>query len=82
MIRKWDIKHEHAQRKCVDEILTRLAEQDGTEFGILAAEDIIEIVANHVGPQAYNSGLNDAKTLLQSKVGDIEVELDILKTAV
>ncbi|MEO5690965.1 MAG: DUF2164 family protein [Candidatus Saccharimonadales bacterium] len=82
MIKKWDIKDEQIQRKCIDEILTRLEEQDGTEFGILAAEDIIETVANYIGPQSYNSGLEDAKSLIQSKISDIEVELDILKTSV
>lgn len=81
MIKKWDIKDEQARRKCVDEVLARIDEQDGGQFGVLAAEDIIEIVGNYVGPQAYNSGIEDSKKVLQAKLGDIEVELDILKMA-
>lgn len=82
MIRKWDITDLQLQRTCVQEILQRLKEQNGTEFGILAAEDIIEIVAHYVGPQAYNLGLEDARQVLQAKLNDTEVELDVLKVTI
>lgn len=79
MIRKWDIKNEQAQKRCVDALLTRIDEQEGSPFGIIAAQEIIDIVAEYVGPTAYNSGIEDAKKSLQSKLGDLEAELDILK---
>lgn len=81
MIRKWDINDEQARKRCIDEILTRIEEQDGSEFGIIAAQEIIDIVASYVGPSVYKSGVEDAKKLLQSKVADLEVEIDILKTS-
>lgn len=81
MIRKWNIEDEQAKKRCVDELLTRIDEQEGSPFGMIAAQDIIDIVANHVGPNAYNSGIEDAKKTLRSKLGDLEVELDILKAA-
>lgn len=81
MIRKWGIRDERAQKQCIEALLTRIDEQEGSPFGILAAQEIIDIVANYVGPNAYNSGIEDAKKSLQSKIADLEVELDILKTS-
>lgn len=80
MIRKWDISDEQTKKRCVDELLTRIDEQGDAEFGMIAAEELIDIVAEHVGPEAYNKGIEDAKKLLQNKLADIEVDLDVLKT--
>lgn len=81
MIRKWDIKDDQARKRCIDELLTRIDEQEGSEFGLIAAQEIIDIVANYVGPSAYNMGVEAAKQSMQSKVADLEVELDILKVS-
>lgn len=81
MVRKWEIKDKQVQRKCIDEILTRIEEQRESEFGMLAAEEIIDIVANYVGPSAYNIAVEDVKKALQIKLADLEVDLDILKTS-
>ena len=65
MRRKWDVSTNEVHRKCVDEIIARIAEQQGAEFGIIAAEDIITIVSQNIGPDIYNLALHDAKKLLQ-----------------
>lgn len=79
MIRKWDISDEQAKKQCVDEVISRIDEQAGAEFGIIAAQEIIDIVAVHLGPQAYNVALDDAKMALQTKLADLETDLDILR---
>lgn len=81
MIRKWDIKDEQAQMRCVNEVLARINEQDGAEFGVIGAQEIIDIVAGYVGPISYNAGIEDCKKALQTKFADLEVELDILKAS-
>jgi uncharacterized protein (DUF2164 family) len=81
MIRKWGIQDEQAQKRCIDELLTRIDEQDGSEFGMIAARELIDIVANYVGPSAYNSAIEDAKSALQAKIADLEVDFDVLKSS-
>lgn len=80
MLRKWDITDKQAQKQCVEEVLARIDEQAGSPFGVIAAEEIIAIVANYVGPTAYNTAIADAKKSLQTKLADFEVELDVLKS--
>lgn len=79
MMRKWDISDEKAKKQCVDELLTRIDEQADAEFGVIAAEEIIDIVAQHLGPEIHNRALEDAKKAIQSKLADLEVDLDVLR---
>jgi uncharacterized protein (DUF2164 family) len=81
MIRKWDIGDAEARKRCIDELLTRIEEQGDAEFGMIAAQELIDIVANYVGPSAYNAAIEDAKKSLQNKLADLEVDLEILKTS-
>ena len=79
MLRKWNIKDKQSQKKCVEEVLARIDEQAGSPFGVIAAEEIIDIVSNYVGPTAFNTAIDDAKKTLQTKLLDLEVDLDVLK---
>lgn len=79
MKRKWDVSSKEVRRKCVDEIITRIGEQQGPEFGILAAEEIIDIIIQNIGQDIYNLAIKDAKQLLQDRFSDIETELDLLQ---
>jgi len=80
MLRKWNIKDKQSQKKCAEEVLARIDEQAGSPFGVIAAGEIIDIVSNYVGPTAYNTAIDDAKKSLQTKLADLEVDLDVLKS--
>jgi uncharacterized protein (DUF2164 family) len=78
MNRKWNVTDETLQKKCVDEVITRIEEIDG-QVGIIAAQDIIDIVTQNLGPEIYNMGVRDAKKLLQERFHDLEVDVDLLE---
>lgn len=82
MIRKWDIADDKVKKQCLDEIITRMHEEDDTEIGVIAAQEIIDIVARYVGPHAYNLAVDDCKRLLQTKLADLEIDLDISKASI
>lgn len=79
MKREWDVSSKEVRQKCIDEVLARIEEQQGAEFGIIAAEDILDIVAQNVGPDIYNLAIKDTKKLLQTRFSDIETDLDLLE---
>lgn len=81
MKRKWDVGDEQTRKKCVEEVITRIEEQDGEAFGIIAAEDIITIVLQNLGPAVYNMALEDARKTIHDKLADIEVDLDLLRSS-
>ena len=78
--RKWDIEDTELNKKCIDEVISRVEElENSDEVGIIAAQDIIDIVTENLAPVFYNQGVEDARKTVQDKIQDIEVDLDVLK---
>lgn len=77
--RKWDsFLSKDKKDNCVSKIITFFKEERGEEIGIIAAEDFLNFMLQEIGEDIYNKGIDDAKTLLKSKIEDIEVELDLM----
>jgi uncharacterized protein (DUF2164 family) len=79
MRRKWDVSPKETRRQCAEDVLARIKQQDDAEFGIIAAEEIIDIVAQHIGADIYNLAIKDARKLVQDRLADLDIEMDILK---
>jgi uncharacterized protein (DUF2164 family) len=80
MIRKWDTKNEQLNAKCLNEVIARVQEiDDPSGVGIIAAQDIVDIVLENMGPEIYNKALSDAAKIVDDKVQDIEYSIDELK---
>jgi uncharacterized protein (DUF2164 family) len=80
MQRKFDTLSKEAEKKCIDEVITRIEEIDrDSEVGVIAAQDVIDTVKQNLGPEIYNMGLHDAKKLLQERLADLEAEIDLLE---
>ena len=79
MIKKFDTLPKEVEKHLAEVIIARIDEIGDSAVGYIAAQDIIDSVLRVYGPEIYNTGLRDAKKLLQEKFYDIETELDILK---
>lgn len=79
MLRKFDTDNKQLERKCIDEIIARLEDIGDAGPGMLAAQDIIDIVKENYGPEIYNKALADAKKLAEAKLDDLAAEMDLLK---
>lgn len=54
--------------------------QSDAMFGDIAAQDIIDIVGHHLGPEVHNRALYEAKKTIQTKLADLDIDLDILRS--
>ncbi len=72
------MSNEVAHQRCIDEIIARIDEIDGTA-GVIAAQDILDIVTENIAPEIYNMGIADARKLIVAKHQDIEIDLDTLE---
>ena len=80
MLRKWDTENKELERALLDELITRLQEIDDTStVGVIAAQDIVDIVTAKLGPEIYNRGIADAKKLITEKLADIDIDLTTLE---
>lgn len=79
MQRKWDITDRDTLKMCIDEVITRIEDIGDLEVGVIAAQEIIDIVTAHAGPEFYNRGVQDARKILQERFADIQVDIDLLE---
>ncbi|MFZ1459103.1 MAG: DUF2164 family protein [Candidatus Saccharimonadales bacterium] len=79
MKRKFDTIPEEIAKRCVAEVMTRIEEIESEKVGIIAAEDVIDIVLQNYGPEIYNLALADVKKLLQEQQLDTEAKIDLLE---
>lgn len=79
IIRKWDIASKEVQDKCVSEIITRIEDIEDNQVGLIAAQDIIDIVTENLAPEIYNKAIVDVKKLLEDRMNDLEAELELLR---
>ena len=79
MKRKFGDIPKEIERQCTAEVITRVEDIDGSSVGVIAAQDIIDIVTQHLGPVIYNQGVTDAKKILHERFNDLETEIDLLE---
>lgn len=79
LLRKWDIKNKDLNDTCIAEVITRVNELDGENMGIIAAQDIIDIVMSHYGPEVYNKAVREVKDTLEGKFQDTLMDVDLLQ---
>lgn len=80
MIRKWDIDNKEINQKCIDQVITRIQYiDDPNRVGVITAQEIIDIVAENLGPEIYNKALNDVIKQINEKLQDIEYSIEELK---
>lgn len=65
--------------KCIAEVITRIDEIESETVGVIAAQDVIDIVIQNLGPEIYNMALRDTKELLIEKMSDVEFDIDQLE---
>lgn len=82
IIRKFDYSSEEAKRKCLAEIITRVEEATDEEIGMIAAQDIVDIVIDNIADNIYNSAIDDVISLLRKRQADTETEVDLLKVSI
>ncbi|MCL4358144.1 DUF2164 family protein [Patescibacteria group bacterium] len=81
MLRKWDIADKEKTKQCIDEIIARIEEQSDAMFGDIAAQDIIDIVGRYLGTEVHNRALDEAKKTIQTKLADLEINIDVLRSS-
>lgn len=76
MKKQFDVISDDVKKRCAAEISARVEEISGEPVGVIAAQDIVDIVTLHYGPEIYKAALEDAKKIVQERLSDVEYEID------
>lgn len=82
MLRKWDINNKDLTQKNIDQVIARISDiNDPQSVGIIAAQEITDIILENMGPEIYNKAVDDILKLLKDKTQEIEYNIEDLKQA-
>ncbi|HCM53519.1 MAG TPA: hypothetical protein DIS59_01045 [Candidatus Magasanikbacteria bacterium] len=75
----WDFLTQDERKHAIDKIMTFFAEERDEEIGVIAAEEILDMCLELLGPKVYNDGVLDAKDWFKKQLGNLELDYDLLK---
>ncbi|OIO18694.1 MAG: hypothetical protein AUJ37_04980 [Candidatus Magasanikbacteria bacterium CG1_02_41_34] len=67
------------RRYAIDKIMTFFSEERDEDIGMIAAEEVLDMFLELIGPTLHNSAITEAKDWFKTKLADIEVDYDLLK---
>lgn len=76
--RKFDFESEEKRIAFLKEIIAFFLDERGEEIGFVAAEKVLDFFIETLAEDIYKKAIVDTKLLLKEKIGDLEVELDLL----
>lgn len=66
------------KRYCIAQIQAFFREERDEELGMIAAERVLDFIAQDIAPNFYNLGLEDARKVTRMQAENTETELAIL----
>ncbi len=80
MLRKWDIEDDELNKKCIEEVITRIEDiEDPEKVGVVAAQDLIDIVMENYAPHIYNRAVDEVQKVINEKNQDADYAIYSLK---
>ena len=78
MRRKGDKLTDEQRKKALDDIIYFFDSERDEQIGHIAAEQVLNFFQETIGTTIYNRGITDAKQALQSRVDELNYDLDDL----
>lgn len=78
----WDVLPEHKKQECLNKIIAFSEDSMDEKIGLIAAEEIYDLVMESTFDAIYNKGVTDAQKTMQEKIMDLNVDLEsLIKTS-
>ncbi len=74
----WDILSEEKKKGALDAIMAFFQDEWGQSIGVIAAEQVLDLVMGGTFADIYNKGVVDAQKVLGERIADMNVDLDSL----
>lgn len=76
--RSWDLLPKESRDDAIRKIITYFNTEKEMEIGILGATEILDFFLQISAETIYNQAVQDTKKIIQEKLADLEVDLDLL----
>ena len=75
---KLNLLSEEKKREVVGAIIAYYQRERGEEIGVIAAEEILELVLELVGSEIFNKGVNEATKLIQERLAGVWLDVEAI----
>ena len=76
--RDWDLLSEEKRKSSIEKIIEFFKKERSEEIGIIAAEDILNLLLETIGPELYNKGVEDSVDIVKSRMEDLGLDMEVL----
>lgn len=73
---KLSVISEEKKREVVGAIIAFYKRERGEEIGVIAAEEIMELVIDLVGRDIFNNGVDETTKLMQDRLASVWVDVE------
>ena len=75
---KFDFVSEEKEMAYLKEIIAFFQDERNEEIGFVAAKQVLNFFLQTIGEEIYKKAIKDAKKLLNDRIDDLNLELDLL----
>ena len=75
---KLSLISDEKKRGAVEAIIAFYKRERDEEIGVIAAEEILDLVVNLVGREIFNKGVDETVRLLQDRLGSVWVDVEAI----
>lgn len=65
------------KQKAIKEIISFFQDERNEEIGYIAAEGILDMFLETLGPAIYNKGVEDTKDFVRNAMAEVDANIDI-----
>lgn len=76
--RQWDLISDDRRKYAIEEIMRFFHTSRDEEIGMIASEEVLDAVLELVAIDIYKKGINEAKQIVDERMEDLRVDLDML----
>lgn len=75
----WDILSDQEKRTCLESIIAYFQDERDERIGVIAAEELLDVILEPVLKAGYNKGVDDAKKTVHKSVSSMDIDLDMIR---
>lgn len=75
---KLSLISDEKKRGAVDAIITFYKRERGEEIGVIAAEEILDLVIDLVGKDIFNKGVDETTRLMQDRLAGVWMDVEAI----
>jgi uncharacterized protein (DUF2164 family) len=78
MRRSWDPLAEEKRKAAIEAIIRFFSTERDEQIGVIAAEDLLEMLLQNVASEIYNRGVEDARRAIKERMESVDIDIDAL----